>query len=243
MADTTINHDATQWERAARTRWGRYITQIEAGLLEQTARHADRATLALEIGAEGGRWTGRVIELGWRVICTDVDPDMVQIRQARHPKARCVLVRLADTTLPCESSAAGLVLCIEVGPVMTSDWFPGEALRVLKPGGLLLGVFWNRLSIRGMLAHWRAVRAGQLDYYRLAYVPWRRNMQAGGLSFLYEEGICWFPFARTSNARLIPFFVWLESVLGLRRAVAFSPWIVFLAQKQPPIPRHAHDLV
>ena len=60
--------------------------------------------------------------------------------------ASCVLVSPDDSKLPCDTESMKLVLCVEVQPVIKSDWFLEEASRVLQQGGLIVGVFCNRLS-------------------------------------------------------------------------------------------------
>jgi hypothetical protein len=48
---------------------------------------------------------------------------------------------------------------------------------------------------------------------------------------LFKEGLGWAPFNRHSDSRLIPYFTWLEQVVGLRRLVRFSPLVVVVAGK------------
>jgi len=126
----------------------------------------------------------------------------------------------------------GMLVCIEVPQVMpNSDWFVDEALRVLRPGGLLVSTFFNLFSYRGFLAHATASLRGEYDYYRFAYPAWRRMLRERGFTFQHEEGFCWFPFRRASNSSLIPSFIAVEEYLGMRRLVSLSPWVVFVAQK------------
>ncbi len=222
----------TFWESIARSRWGSYITEVEKRVILKANELAQKPTVALEVGSEGGRWSKLLFDLGWNMVCTDVDPDMLAICQRRIPMAKCILVDSKDTNLPCETESLGLILCIEVIPVLRSDWFITEAFRVLRCGGIVVGVFENKLSFRGYVHHLVSSVRGGLDYYEVAYPTWRSKFLRHGFKMLYEEGICWFPFSRASNSPLAPIVTQMERYLGLRRLPSVSPWIVFLAQKE-----------
>jgi hypothetical protein len=127
----------TFWETAAQSQWGSYISGIERRAIEKADLSAQTRTTALEIGCEGGRWSKLLSSRGWKMVCTAIDPEALGICRARIPAARCVLVRPGDVKLPCESASIGLMLCIEVSQALPySDWFIGEARRVLCDGGL-----------------------------------------------------------------------------------------------------------
>ena len=64
----------------------------------------------------------------------------------------------------------------------------------------------------------------------MSYPVWKKDLQYRGFHMIHEEGICWFPFGRESNSRLIPLCTSLESRLGMRRLPGVSPWIVFVAE-------------
>ena len=228
MADSTKD---TYWEKIARTNWGTYITGVEKQALLKAVSLFQEPDTALEIGCEGGRWSKFLVDRDWKVTCTDINPNSLEICKERIPTATCVLVSPQDRTLPCTSSSQALLLCIEVVPVMASDWLTDEALRVLRPGGLLVGVYLNRRSLRGYYRHLTAAKNKEFDYYKVDYLNWRSQLCKHGFRMIFEEGICWFPFTRNSNSSLIPILTQLELRLGLRRLPGVSPWIVFLAQK------------
>jgi hypothetical protein len=223
--------DSTYWERVARTRWGSYISEIEKRAILRAHALCRKPSTALEIGCEGGRWSKLLPDLGWNMVCTDVDENALRTCKKRIPTANCILVNPDERTLPCASESVRLLLCIEVGPIMEVDWFINEASRVLKNDGLIVGVFWNLLSVRGLFAHIKASLTGNFDYYQQPYVSWRNNLLNRGYHILCEEGFCWFPFSRASNSILIPYFASLEKKLGLHRLAVISPWIGFIAQK------------
>ncbi|MCX5908710.1 MAG: class I SAM-dependent methyltransferase [Deltaproteobacteria bacterium] len=224
--------EETFWEKMARTKWGRYISEVEqrAILKANGLAKGAKAHTAIDVGCEGGRWSKLLVDLGWDVICIDIFPNELAKCQKRLPTTKCILIDKHSKTLPCEREKLELVLCIEV-PAIASEWFCAEAFRVLYPGGLVVGVFLNKLSIRGYFYHLVSSLWGRNDYYKHAYPSWRKKFCTQGFKMIAEEGICWFPFSRGSNSALVPMITKIEQYLGMRRMPIVSPWIVFVAQK------------
>jgi SAM-dependent methyltransferase len=218
---------ATVWERVANRRWGTYTSEIARQAILRSHGLVGKPTNALEIGCEGGRWSLLLTSLGWKMTCVDTDHEALKLCQKRIPTATCVLANATDERIPCEADSMDLLLCMEVAPVVQAPWFISEGCRILRDGGLMVGVFWNRLSLRGAFVRHR----GDKDHYKHAYAAWKRKMSNHGMHIIYEEGYCWFPFHRTSDSVYIPFFTLLEKSLGLRKLTRFSPWIAFIAQK------------
>jgi hypothetical protein len=133
-------------------------------------------------------------------------------------------------TLNRERSSQGLLLPIEVHELVEQNWFIDEAKRVLASGGIFVGVFQNRHSWRAVL-NLRSSVKGAMKHYTAGYSPWRAKLELVGFEVLREEGICWMPFGRMSDSKLIPLAVQLEKTMGLRRLASISPWIVFAAKK------------
>ena len=223
----------TYCDKLARSRWGTYITEVEKRvMLKAHDLSSGKHDVALEIGCEGGRWSKLLADLGWDMICTDIDPDTLAICQKRIPQAKCILVGIEDETLPCESESLRLLLCVEVNLVIPSDWFISEAFRVLQDGGLIVGTFTNKLSLRGYFSNLVSLMKGISASYTVTYPSWRNKFCSQGFKMVHQEGICWFPFSRDSNSPLIPILTQTEYYLGLRRLPSLSPIIVFLAQKR-----------
>lgn len=231
MVVTHQHDEITFWEKIAKTKWGRYISEIEKEAILKAHNLIIRPATALEVGCEGGRWSKLLSDSGWRMICMDIDQRVLNICKNRIPTTNCILVNPDDSKLPCDTENIGLILCIEVAPVIKSDWFIDEALRVLQAGGLIVGVFLNRLSWRGLILHRLASLRGSYDYYELSYPAWRKKFCEKGFTVVHEKGFCWPPFRRSSNSPLVPIATHLEYYLGLRKLASISPWIVFVAQK------------
>jgi SAM-dependent methyltransferase len=227
--------ELTYWERVSRTRWGRYLTEIQRHILLSASKAASGSGTVLEIGADGGRWSSALMNEGWKVICTDISPNALDLCQRRLPRAQCIRVRPTDTSLPCATDAVKLILCMEVDSVISSEWFIAEASRVLTAGGILVATINNKFSLRGVFHE--AFRSGdaltrkERGFYQVSYRDCRTALLRCGFELIHEEGCCWPPFKRDSNSFLVPFFVRLEKYLGLRRLTLLSPWVVFAAQK------------
>src|SRR5882762_389759 len=89
------------YERIAATRWGRYLTGVERKAILKAHQLCATPTVALEIGASGGRWSRLLSERGWKMICTDINPSSLDRCRMRVPQATCILADPDDTTLPC----------------------------------------------------------------------------------------------------------------------------------------------
>lgn len=228
-----MSEPATHWERVATTRWGRYTTEMAEEAIRTGLLIAGQSGSALEVGCEGGRWSRLLARAGWEMTCTDVDPASLETCQLRVPGARCVLVDRLASSLPCRDHSVSLLLCLEVFPVIDSDWFLHEANRVLANHGVLIGITLNRRSMRGLFVRLKRYlnQTGHAHYSR-SYTEWKQAAKHEGFTLRYERGYCWFPLGRASDSAWTPVFAAIERRLGLSQAVTLSPWVVFVAQKQ-----------
>jgi SAM-dependent methyltransferase len=223
----------TFWERVATTRWGQYVSAVEQRVILQATAVLAKPSQALEIGCDGGRWSKMLADLGWQMTCVDVNPETLPICRQRVPSARCVLSDAQTEVIPCESESMDLLLCVEVGAVINSRWFLPEAHRVLRGNGVLVGICWNRASLRGVLSRLneRLAPISNTVFYSRPYSGWKADLGRAGFEMVHEEGLCWSFFGRKSNSPLIPFCTRLERRLQLHRLTSLSPWIVFIARK------------
>jgi ubiquinone/menaquinone biosynthesis C-methylase UbiE len=181
----------------------------------------------------------RLAEREWSVPCIDVNEDSLRICKLRIPDATCLLAKPQDRTIPADDGTFKLILCIEVEPVLHSQWFLDEAHRVLADGGCIVTTMTNRSSLRAIPHHVlesfrdKSQRLSpELPSYTTSYRAWRETLSRKGFTLLRSEGCCWFPFQRNSNSGVVSIATKLESVLGIRTLVPFSPWIVSVARKE-----------
>ena len=223
----------TYWERCAEKRWGKHLSEFEHKLVAYAVSMTRGPGAALEIGCEGGRWSRLLSESGWGITCTDVDEKVLEVCQARIPKAKCILVKPTDKELPVRSNTIRLMLCIEVWELAHKRWLFAEAHRALEDGGLLVITCPNRLSWRGTYSFLRGT-AGK--WYPGTYSGWKRKAQESGFEILMEEGYAWCPFQRASDSRWVGILTRLEIVLRLRYLTVVSPWVGVVVQKTQPAP-------
>lgn len=239
MVTQTLNpvDESTYYEKLGReTTWGRYLSELQKRTIVLAGEVCDGPRTVLEVGADGGRWSTLFVDQGWKAICTDVRPKALEVCQRRLEEAECILVKPTDATLPCVTGGASLILCMEVDPVISSEWFIEEASRVLTPGGVLVATLNNRSSLRAVFHKIarpdEAITRKQQGFYQVSYRDRKKRLSKCGFRMIHEEGCCWPPFARDSNSWLVSPCVQLERCFGLRRLPSLSPWVVFAAQKR-----------
>ena len=223
----------TRWERVSLTRWGQYLSRHERDAILRAEALAGEPGAALEVGVEGGRWAALLERRGWTLTCTDVDEVTLAICQERLPDATCIRVDPGDTRLPVDDASVRLLLVMEVAPVSEAPWFGAEAARVLEPGGILCLGFTNSLSVRALV--YRLLRRlglrGSPEYEGPPYSEVRASLEENGIEPVWSSGLCWGPFTRESNNPLIPLVTALEAILGLRRLVAASPFVLLIGRR------------
>ena len=119
----------------AQTRYGRYADSVERKMMLYVLANCPAIGELLDVGCEGGRWSKVFADMGWQITATDVDTRALQVCQSRIPNARCVLADPKSRRLVAENESIDLALCIEVGPVVHTDWAISEFSRVLKIKG------------------------------------------------------------------------------------------------------------
>lgn len=221
----------TSWEDVAETKWGRYLEEAEERVLMKAHHLAKPPGTAFEVGCSEGRWSVKMAELGWHMICTDINVSALEICQQRIPTAECITVQTTDTAFPVEDNSIDFFICIEVPSVSNLPWFKAEVARVLKPNGIMISQVWNSHSLRGQYYRFTQLFKEKEDFYLHGYRSWRKELEGYGFDFLYEEGLCWFPFNRTSDSNLVPYATAIEKKLKLNRIITASPWVLFIARK------------
>ena len=229
--------ELSDWEIALEGSWQRYMTENQRAIMLETHARAKVPGLLIDFGCGPGRWTKFLMDRGWQAICLDIDTPPLARCQATNPTAKCILSTRDLCRLPLGDSEAGLVLCIGVYRVLESEWFLPEVRRVLKPGGLLSGAFFNLMSGRGLYRYTMDRLFGGQNAYQQSYNSWRHRARREGFDIVRQRGYCWFPLPCFSNSPLVPFFTGLEKACGLQRLPSLSPWVTFLAELRPDCKR------
>ncbi len=224
------------WEDLmAGTAFGRYADRIERMMILHALSQFSEPGVLLDVGCEGGRQSHVFASKGWQIIAADVDATALEICRKRIPHAVCRLVSPDGRRLPVEDESVNLVLCIEVGPVIHQPWIAAEFKRVLRSGGRVVGVCWNRRSWRGYFYHSApALRNGgstPLYGYPIRYRDFRQQMTRNGFRFEKECGYAWGPFRRTSDSPLVNSWAIFERYSGLQNFISISPMIAFVCVK------------
>jgi len=222
----------TDWEVALEGSFQRYMAEGQREILLKTHARAKTPGLLIDFGCGPGRWTKLLMDLGWEAICLDIDASSLGRCQATNPRAKCIHSSHGLHQLPAGDGEVALVICIGVYRVLESDWFLPEVRRVLRPGGLLSGAFFNQMSGRGIYRSMMDKVFGGQNAYQQSYSVWRRRARRDGFRIVYERGYCWFPIPAFSNSPFVPFLTSLEKTCGLQRLPALSPWVAFLAEFQ-----------
>jgi SAM-dependent methyltransferase len=228
---SAIAETLTDWEVALEGSFQRYLTDAQRDILLHTHAHARNPGLLIDFGCGPGRWTKLFMDRGWEAICVDIDESSLSRCQAANPRAKCIHSTRELRRLPAGDGEVALVLCIGVYRMLESDWFLPEVRRVLKPGGLLSGAFFNRMSGRGLYRYILDGLFGGQGAYQQSYSSWRRRAKRDGFRFVHQRGYCWFPLPAFSNSPLVPVLTGLEKACGLQHLPALSPWVTFLAER------------
>lgn len=231
----------TEWDVIAHRRWPRYLHAVEG----EAIAFGDKSSCstywfwdslnALDIGCGSGQWTKLLLEDGWKVIAYDTDSVSVEICRFANPEAKCCSINPESNWIPAFGDLIDLALCIEVPGVMDANWFAPELHRVLKSGGVFVGVHFNRNSWRGLAEFVRRFFDPKLTaypaFYQKSYRDWRTAFCSHGFEIIRETGFAWGPFKRDSDSPLVGLFAKLERALGLSKLVRFSPWVITIARK------------
>ena len=215
--------EETHWEKAAKTRMGKYLTRIETDFIFNSVAPAHIHTF-MDVGAEAGRFSLMTTSTGTMTIGIDIDSYGLKRLKLKNKNAN--VIQADARKIPLKDEVFDAVFMIEV-----LDYIPEveEALRecnrTLKSNASLVLSFGNRSSLK---SHLRKLRGNP---YRHSYSKVMRFLSKTGFAVKRKIGYSWLPFGRTSENRLIPFLTLIEKFFGLRRIPSLSPWVIVHAEK------------
>jgi ubiquinone/menaquinone biosynthesis C-methylase UbiE len=215
--------EETHWEKAAKTKMGKYLTEIEADFVSEKI-DLEKLKLVMDVGAEAGRFS--IFAANKNVEVVGIDIDSYGLKRLRLKNKQVVLVQADARYIPLKDDLLDAIFMIEV-----LDYIPeletalAECLRTLKSEGSLILSFGNDSSLKSKLRRLRG------KSYMHSYREITRTLKKVDFRTTKKAGYNWLPFGRTSENRLIPLLARIEGLFGLRRFPRFSPWVIIHAVK------------
>ncbi len=147
--------ERTDYDRAFRGSFGRYMTEIEAAALDR-AFGDEPATLLLDLGCGHGRFLRHFAPRAERLLGLDRSRRLLDIAREgldAKPLTQSVeLIWASATDIPLASESTDTITCVRVVQhIPDQDAAYREIRRVLRPGGRLILVQYNWFSPHGLL--------------------------------------------------------------------------------------------
>jgi ubiquinone/menaquinone biosynthesis C-methylase UbiE len=210
--------EETHWEKAAKTRMGKYLTQIETDFIFKSITPSQTCTI-MDVGTEAGRFSSIASDKNATVI--GIDLDSYGLRRLKLRTKNVGVIQADARKLPMKDHTFDAIFMIEV-----LDYIPdldetfAECHRTLKSNSTLIVSFGNKRSLKSQL------RKLHGKSYMHSYNRVMQSLSKTGFSVVRKMGYSWLPFGRTSESRFIPFLAMLEKIFALRRIPSLSPWVI-----------------
>ena len=215
--------EETHWEKAAKTRMGKYLTQLETDFIFNSI-DPSKSHVVVDIGAEAGRFSLMAAGTSARVIGIDIDS--YSLKRLKLKDENVSVIQADARKIPLKNETFDAVFMIEVLDYIPelADTF-GECYRILKPGSPLILSFGNQSSLKSKLRELRG------KSYLHSYKRVMQCLSKTGFTVKKKMGYSWLPFGRTSESQLVPFLAGAEWLFRLRRIPSLSPWVIIHAAK------------
>jgi ubiquinone/menaquinone biosynthesis C-methylase UbiE len=221
-ATKTDFSEETHWEKAAKTRMGKYLTQIETRFIQDSINLSNTNTI-MDVGAEAGRFSQCPTE---NTTIISIDIDSYGLKRLKQKTKQAHVIQADARKIPLKNETLDAILMIEV-----LDYIPelseafAECYRTLKPQASLILSFGNRSSLKSKL------RETRRKSYMHTYNKVKQALRETGFKIKKRTGYSWLPFGRTSQNRLIPLLTATERIFALRKIPSLSPWVIIHANK------------
>ena len=215
--------EETHWEKAAKTRMGKYLTRMETVFIFNSITPSQLHTV-MDVGAEAGRFSLMATNTGTMSIGIDIDSYGLKRLKLKNKNAN--VIQADARKIPLKDEVFDAVFMIEV-----LDYIPEveealrECKRTLKSNASLVLSFGNSFSLKSNLRRLRG------KSYRHSYGKVMRFLSETGFAVKRKMGYSWLPLGRTSENRLISFLALIEKLFALRRIPSLSPWVIVHAEK------------
>ena len=210
--------EETHWEKAAKTRMGKYLTGMETNFIFKSITPSQTCTI-MDIGTEAGRFSSLASEKNATVIGIDIDS--YGLKRLKLKTKNVDVIQADSRKIPLKDNAFDAIFMIEVLDYISDlDEALTECHRTLKSNAMLILSFGNKRSLKSQLRELHG------KSYRHSYNKVMRSLSKTGFSVVRKMGYSWLPFGRTSESQLIPFLAMLEKLFALRRIPSLSPWVI-----------------
>jgi len=215
--------DETHWEKAAKTRMGKYLMRLETAFISKAFTQS-RDSIVIDVGAEAGRFSLLAANHNLSVIAIDIDA--YSLRRLRQKNKEVTVVQADARNIPFQSNSFNGVFMVEV-----LDYIPqldkalSECNRVLKSDSPFVLSFGNQSSIKAKL------KALHGKSYMHSYRRVMLSLLRVGFKVNRKLGYNWLPFGRMSQSRLVPILANVEVIFGLRKLPRLSPWVLLSGTK------------
>jgi ubiquinone/menaquinone biosynthesis C-methylase UbiE len=215
--------EETHWEKAAKTRMGKYLTRLETDFLLNSV-DPSKTSMVIDVGAEAGRFS--LIAANSNITVIGIDIDSYSLRRLKQKNKDVTVIQADARKIPLKEGTFDAVFMIEV-----LDYIPeltetlDECCRILKSDSPLVLSFGNQSSFKAKL------RALKGKSYMHSYGNVMRSLLKTGFTVNAKMGYSWVPLGRTSQSRLVSFLASAEKLFGLRHIPSLSPWVILQATK------------
>lgn len=219
----------THWEKAAKTRMGKYLTHLETNFISKSINLAKEGITVLDVGAEAGRFS--LLATNSKAVVVSLDIDSYSLKRLKLKTKQVNIIQADARKLPLKDEVFDAVFMIEV-----LDYIPelesalAECKRTLKSDTSCILSFGNKSSMKAKL------KAMQGKSYRHSYRNVIHCLTKTGFVVLKKSGYSWLPFGRVSENRFVPILAGIERAFGLRKISRFSPWVIMHVTKPRHIP-------
>jgi ubiquinone/menaquinone biosynthesis C-methylase UbiE len=211
------------WETAARTKLGKYLTDIETQFV-LNAIEATQPHMILDIGAGAGKFSLLAAKSNIDVVSIDIVSYGLKRLQLKQPDVQ--VIKADARKIPLKDGIFDSIVMVEV-----LDYIPeleevfSDCQRTLKNEASFVFSFGNRASLKQKLKQLRG------NSYLHSYKSVMKSLAEADFKVRKKQGFNWLPFGRTSENPLVPSFAFTERILGLRRIPRLSPWVMVHAVK------------
>ena len=215
----------THWEKAAKTRMGKYLTQLESNFIFKSVDLSRENLTVMDVGAEAGRFSLIAEENNATVVSIDIDSYSLKRLKAKTNQVN--IIQADARKLPLKDGVLDAAFMIEVLDYIPElDLALKDCNRTLKNDGFCILSFGNKSSLKAK------IRKVHGKSYLHSYGTVMQSLFEAGFTLKRQMGYSWLPFGRVSENRFVPVLAWFERVFGLRRITRFSPWVIMYLVKQ-----------